>query len=137
MSKILKVTAVIGCLLLLHGCATYNGGKWMQPVLDGNITLIQSYIDNGEHLTYQDKYGLTPLHTAVHNGDVSIVKLLIDAGANVNATSGLFGSPLNYAASSRLDHTETINLLLAHGADIHKRVSMAYPPHRERVSEPK
>jgi hypothetical protein len=47
----------------------------LQPVLDRNITLIQSYIDNGEHLTYQDTYDLTPLHTAVTNGDVRIVKL--------------------------------------------------------------
>jgi hypothetical protein len=134
MSKILKVTAVIYSLLLLQGCAThsagapYDGGKWLQPVLDRNITLIQSYIDNGEHLTYQDTYGLTPLHTAVTNGDVRIVKLLIDAGANVHAETEVFGSPLGYAAMSPLDRTEIINLLLAHNADIHQRDSHGFTP---------
>lgn len=134
MSWILKATTVICTLLLLQGCAThsggtaYNGGKWMQPVLDGDITLIQSYIDAGDHLTYQDKYGLTPLHTAAVNGNVNIVKLLIDSGANVHAENGLFGSPLSYAATSHLDRPEIINLLLAHGADIHERGSMGHTP---------
>jgi len=58
--------------------------------------------------------GSTPLHTACLKGHAGIVKLLIDAGAPINATDDLSMTSLMYAAIR--GHLSTIRLLLGAGA---------------------
>ena len=68
----------------------------------------------------------TPLHVASERGDVEVLKLLIKAGADVNAIAQ-YGTPLHYAVkgvdSSSIFNTtpgnplETIKLLLTNDAD--------------------
>jgi ankyrin repeat protein len=58
----------------------------------------------------------TPLEKAAQAGDPSDVKQLLTAGADPNDRAGLFGSPLD-AAASRQDNVEVIRLLLAAGAN--------------------
>lgn len=63
-----------------------------------------------------DELGWTPLHDAAIQGNTEIVKLLLEAGANVNAQDkeDLY-TPLHDAA--RMNHSEIVRLLLACGAD--------------------
>lgn len=67
----------------------------------------------------------TPLHNAARNGNLEMIQALIQAGANVNATttnSDLFNfAPLHEAAFS--GNVEAIRALVAAGADINY-----YPP---------
>jgi len=59
----------------------------------------------------------TPLDTAAHFGRIDIVTLLLEKGANIEATKSDHGStPLNTAAS--LGHTDVARLLLEKGANI-------------------
>jgi ankyrin repeat protein len=58
--------------------------------------------------------GRTPLMWAAYRGNTSIMKRLVDAGANVNIPTGL-GTPLTHAAWG--DHAAAARLLLDRGAD--------------------
>jgi hypothetical protein len=57
-----------------------------------------------------------PLERAAQEGDAAEVKRLLAAGADPNDMGGVFGSPLN-AAASRKDNVEVIRTLLAAGAN--------------------
>jgi len=66
-------------------------------------------------LRWINKGGLTPLLFAARDGDLEGVKMLVAAGANLNATTGLGETALMLAA--RNDHTATALYLLDKGAD--------------------
>ncbi|PRP81625.1 serine/threonine-protein phosphatase 6 regulatory ankyrin repeat subunit A-like protein [Planoprotostelium fungivorum] len=57
---------------------------------------------------------IAPLHLAASKGIVSISKMLIDAGADVNIFSSRYGTPLHVAVSK--NHQFILKLLLDHGA---------------------
>ncbi|MBK9009204.1 MAG: ankyrin repeat domain-containing protein [Anaerolineae bacterium] len=74
----------------------------------------------------RDEIGKTPLHLAVENGLVEMVKLLISAGAKVEAVDGNGTTALHLAieqsltnhAIERIVFTEIANFLLEAGADV-------------------
>jgi ankyrin repeat protein len=61
----------------------------------------------------------TPLHIASSNGDIEIVKLLIENGADVNKQNK-DGTTALYIASQRGD-IEIVKLLIQNGADVNKQ----------------
>ncbi|UKZ61613.1 uncharacterized protein TrAtP1_002873 [Trichoderma atroviride] len=75
----------------------------------------------------EDRYG--QLRTALYRGEdgrcidfysqgsVPVAQLLLDRGADVNALGGIHGTALSAACS--WSHSELVQLLLEHGADIH------------------
>ena len=50
-----------------------------------------------------DSNGWTALHHASYNGDIKSVDQLIEAGANFNAFSNQFKTPLHFAAMNNHD----------------------------------
>lgn len=72
-----------------------------------------------ELATRKDGRGDTPLHHAARNGDTAIVQLLIDHGADVNATSEK-GHTVLYCAGGH-GHIDTLQLLLDNHADAHAK----------------
>jgi serine/threonine-protein phosphatase 6 regulatory ankyrin repeat subunit B len=63
--------------------------------------------------------GRTPLMLAAFRGDISTVKSLLLAGADVNARDKDGDTALMFAAYR--GHTEIVSLLLDHGANIYAR----------------
>ncbi|KAH9955976.1 ankyrin repeat-containing domain protein [Lactifluus volemus] len=61
--------------------------------------------------------GWTPLHRASLSGHLEVVRLLLDHGADVNATKQDHRRSLHLASSS--GYPEIVKLLLERGADIH------------------
>ena len=61
----------------------------------------------------KDLYGETSLHYAVDKGHKEVVKILINAGANVNAKDEDGGTPLDWAIMGK--RTATADLLHKHG----------------------
>jgi len=60
-----------------------------------------------------------PLHLAASEGDVELVKELLEQGLNVNARDMHGLTPLHVAALK--GHTEVAKVLLEHGADVNAR----------------
>ena len=60
-----------------------------------------SYITNllkaGANIDYQDHSGVTPLHLACRFGNISLVRMLIDEGANKHLRDAQDMSPLDHA----------------------------------------
>ena len=65
-----------------------------------------------------DSYGNTPLHYAARLKDVDIMKVLLDAGAEVNHLNFDKISPLRHMLLSRPTDLEAFELLLSSGADL-------------------
>ncbi|MBO7429782.1 MAG: SUMF1/EgtB/PvdO family nonheme iron enzyme [Spirochaetia bacterium] len=68
--------------------------------------------------TYQNNTGTTILMRACEKGKTDIVKLLVEAGANVNNKRKNGDTAFSIACSERFQNTDIINLLLAAGADV-------------------
>ena len=60
---------------------------------------------------------VTALHLAIGKGDVETVRLLLDAGADVNARDVRGLTPLVFAVATDRPNIEVVRLLLARGAD--------------------
>ena len=99
--------------MLLVG--TGLAGPIHDAIMNGNIDEVQWQLDAGVDVNEESSKGLTPLHYAASAGHNDIVELLIERGANVNATdSGKGATPLDYAHWR--DHEEVIETLNAHNA---------------------
>lgn len=82
--------------------------RWDVPVARA---LIEA---DGTLLTQINMFGSIPLHNAASNGDIEMAKLLLDAGADVNAVNLGGFSPLHCAIHE--GHIKMIELLLSRGA---------------------
>ena len=63
-----------------------------------------------------DRFGATPLHSAVMNGHIEIARLLLQNGADVNAKDNDGYTPLHWAAFQ--GHIDILHLLVENGADL-------------------
>ena len=61
----------------------------------------------------------TPLHIAARTGNIEIVQMLLDGGANINAVNQYCITPLHNAVKSK--KMETVELLLNQGANVNAR----------------
>ncbi|MCZ0933449.1 MAG: ankyrin repeat domain-containing protein [Oligoflexia bacterium] len=68
--------------------------------------------------------GFTPLHLASNEGNLKIVALLLENGADVNAGKGTIGVPLRYASMS----LKISKALIDAGADVNSKDSSGYTP---------
>jgi len=72
-------------------------------VLQDDLALVQTGIGRGEDVdegrVYGKREGVTPLMVASRAGEVSIMRLLLESGADPNAENSLGETPIFYAAS--------------------------------------
>ncbi|KAL9109444.1 MAG: hypothetical protein Q9227_005952 [Pyrenula ochraceoflavens] len=112
-----------------------------------HVEFVESLLRSGMNPCVEDQCGWTPLHHAVLRGLLPVVKLLLEAGADVNAAakefahdhikpSGLYrgnawtGRPVHVAAL--LGDEKIMSILLAYGADVNTSTglhSIRWPLH--------
>jgi SepF-like predicted cell division protein (DUF552 family) len=105
--------------------------KLLDAVEEGDIAKVKELLKKGSDPNARDhgprervwRYGKTPLCLAVEHGHTEIVKLLIEHGADVNASCYIdsFETPLHQAVVD--DDTEIAKLLIQNGADVNARRS--------------
>jgi len=83
----------------------------------GRDLVVQLLIELGADINQKsaNNLGVAPLHSAVAGNHLEIVKMLLNAGAYVNARQNGGFTPLHSAAQN--NNAEMINLLLEFGAD--------------------
>jgi len=86
-------------------------------VKDGNVDRVRELLQKFPEMTgeKEDRLQGTPLHYAAMEGNEEIARMLIRAGANVNAQGAFDYTPLHYAAKG--GHGGMAKLLLEGGAD--------------------
>jgi ankyrin repeat protein len=84
----------------------------------GDIVAVREYIRAGGSVSSADDDGWTPLAMAAHSGNTELIRLFLDAGADVNRKGSPKGmdSPLALAAMSGA--RAAVKLLLARGAKV-------------------
>lgn len=100
--------------------------KYKSPINNNTLLLacsnefiegIELLLQYGAKPNYDGDIQKSPLCTAVNNGNIAIVKLLLEYDADVN--EGEQSSPLHIAISSRKENKlEMVKLLLDNGADV-------------------
>lgn len=104
-----------------------------KAVLTGNTEILKFIVKNIDTklsidcVSFEQK--LTPLHQAAYHGKLSTVKILLAAGANINAKSSTNTSPLHMASVK--NHKKVIDHLIKHNANVdaqdnHKRSPLHY-----------
>lgn len=87
----------------------------MAATRKGDVAKVKALLDKGVSANAKSDYGQTPLFFACDRGNLEMVRLLIDHGADVNVEDTFYhASPLSWAAQK--DRVEVVKLLLDHGA---------------------
>lgn len=82
-----------------------------------NVEITKFLIDQGADVHEVDVQGMTPLHFAAMYGQAEVIQVLVQAGADIQATDEDDGrSPLHYAA--RNGNAEATRILIELGADV-------------------
>jgi hypothetical protein len=83
----------------------------------GYFQLAQVLHRNGSSVAPRGIHGNTPLHSAACYGDLEMVQVLLEYGADVNAQNGYCDTPLIYASMGYRDDPGVTRLLIERGAD--------------------
>ncbi|KAJ5374397.1 hypothetical protein N7517_006403 [Penicillium concentricum] len=75
----------------------------------------------------------SPLYYAAELGLSSMVRRILDAGADVNVAGGMFGSPL--AGATLEGHIEVVRILLERGADVNIQGGLYHTPLQAACTE--
>lgn len=117
-----KFTALCIALFLLITLAPLSQAapstqQLFKAIKNGDVAKVQKFINEGADIHATNKKdGRTPLHYAAYHSQ-EIVKLLIEAGADVHAIDQYGRTPLHSSVDA-YHGVETANLLLEEGADI-------------------
>ena len=96
--------------------------QFIYAVFLDNVERVNAMLrDNPELVEERYARGDTALHHAARNGDLEIVKQLVDNGADVNAIADQGHFPLYCAAGH--GHVETTRYLVEKGSDLQTRLS--------------
>jgi ankyrin repeat protein len=96
-------------------------------VMRQDLESVRALLAGGADVNAPQGDGMTALHWGAHLGDTRIIPLLVDAGANLRATTRLGRhTPLHVA--SRAGHAAIVTVLLDAGADPHALTTTSATP---------
>ena len=90
--------------------------QFWEAAKSGNAETVRQLLTDGVEVDAKTKYGATALSFACDRGHLEIVRMLLDAGADINAEDKFYNAPpLGWAVSN--GHVEVVELLLKRGAN--------------------
>ena len=99
----------------------------IQAVQAGDLKKAKKLIANGTNVNQTDDVGFPALSIAAGRGDENMTKLLLDAGANVNAHSATLNDTA-LARAAQNGNRPTVSALLAAGAHVDDRDGAGWTP---------
>ena len=109
-----------------------TGGAWelsrsmmVHAAAQGDHKWVKQLLKDGCEDTFPDKVGWFPLHYAAKYGHISVVRLLLEAGRDVNTPAAECGRTALQAASGD-GHKDVVKLLISHGADVNASAAAWY-----------
>ena len=109
-----------------------------KSILDDRPSEVQAILESAYRLdinkpVFEDST-FTLLHIAALKGNIKIMNLLLDKGADVHARDSKESTPLFYAVYS--GNVQTVQFLVSRGADIHARNDIEQTPLHKAVLDP-
>ena len=120
----MKKLTVVLLMLMVAGLGVLSAQDLFSAIERGSPQLVRQAIrKSGVDIDTPNSWGTTPLiYAAMMHDDLEIVRILLEAGADVNAVdSGGYTALMEAVLNS---NTPMVSLLLAHGADVHSRDSL-------------
>ena len=112
-----RLTVAALVITLLSGAVPPADRELLDATSRGDVAAVRSLLKEGADPNVAQGDGLTALHVAAQEGNLEIARLLLDAGANVEAKTRIGGyTPLHLASGSA--HTAVVSALLGAGANI-------------------
>ncbi|XP_033120305.1 tonsoku-like protein isoform X2 [Anneissia japonica] len=88
--------------------------------IEGNVTQVKKYLEQGHPVNPRDYCGWTPLHESCNHGHYEVVELLLDHKANINDPGGdLCGKVTPLHDAINCGHFKVAQLLIRRGANVH------------------
>jgi hypothetical protein len=114
MARIRTVGLLLIALIPLS-CFADLGEDLLEAVRKGDAVRVKALLAQGVDVNAKSPYGATGLFFAADRGNVEIVKILLDHGANVNVKDTFYGATALSWATEK-DRWDVIKLLLGKGA---------------------
>ncbi len=97
MNKVLSILVAVA----VPAAADANGLKLFQAIRNGDVGFVKGHVTKAE-IDARDERGATPLMHAAAFGNLEIFKILLDAGADVNATNNANATALLWPSVNRI-----------------------------------
>jgi ankyrin repeat protein len=115
------LTLLVGVCLLC--CARpAQGGEIHRAIEAGDLALVKQILESDPSAITQranNQFRELPIHFAANTGNVEIARLLLEAGADIDAGDSDNSTALGVAAMRK--HGEMVTFLIEHGADVNRR----------------
>ncbi len=116
----LAVIAIAG-LAMLQAPPLTKAEQLQEAARKGDAATVRKLIDDGVDVNTKFRYGATALFYAADHGNLEVVKVLLEKGADLTLKDTFYGfTPLMLAMSpaqtKKPEHTEIAKLLIAKGA---------------------
>src|SRR3954468_24172814 len=109
----------------LAGVAGQSQGidkEFFEVLRGGNVRQLQQALDKAVSVNGRDSVGNTPLMLSAVYGDIACVRLLVERGADVNATNQAGATALMRSAFD----TQKVRYLVDHGANVNARSALGH-----------
>ena len=93
----------------------------------GRPEIARMLLERGADVNYTDNHGRSPLHIAERHPSIDLIRLLLNYGANIDASDTWRGETALHDASSK-GHITVVKLLLEHGANVNARSKSRWTP---------
>ncbi|MDH5656751.1 MAG: ankyrin repeat domain-containing protein [Spirochaetia bacterium] len=118
----MKLSAYIRTLVFMCSISFFTECASIHEISSaGDTRKLEILLLIGENPNSVDKHGLTPLFYACANGHPDTVRMLLQAGAEVNFQTRKGLTPLHNAAAYKREHIQILDMLIKAGADVNMR----------------